>query len=59
MQGDPPGGIFSGMGVESSTNLFYPDLVDTSGVTTVYYSYVNEYGCSSLASKQFAVIDSG
>ncbi|MBN2697518.1 MAG: T9SS type A sorting domain-containing protein [Bacteroidales bacterium] len=58
--GDPEGGVFSGEGVESSTGIFYPGLVDTStNQTTIMYLYVNEYGCSSSATKQFTVIDQG
>ena len=56
--GDPPGGIFSGTGVESSTGLFYPNLVGPSGISTITYTYINQYGCLSTASKQFFVIDS-
>jgi uncharacterized protein (TIGR02145 family) len=46
--GNPPGGIFSGAGVNSLTGFFSPSLAGT-GNHPVTYTYTNTYACSDLA----------
>ncbi|MFO7932999.1 MAG: hypothetical protein R6U78_02850, partial [Bacteroidales bacterium] len=44
------GGTFSGPGVISSTGYFDPGLADTvDSPHTLYYTYTNEFGCTSVA----------
>ncbi len=45
------GGIFSGPGVNSEEGTFDPGLADTTNSPhTIYYDYINDYGCSSMDS---------
>ncbi len=48
---DIPGGVFSGPGVNSITDYFSPAVADTVlSPHTIYYTYVNPTGCTSMDS---------
>ena len=47
----PGGGTFSGPGVVPATGYFYPDVAGTENSPhTLYYTYVNTSGCTSVDS---------
>jgi hypothetical protein len=51
LQGSPPGGVFSGPGVNSAQGIFDPAAADTiDSPHTLYYTYTNIYGCVSVDS---------
>jgi len=57
LEADVPGGTFSGPGVNSATGYFYPGIADTvNSPHTIYYTYMNDNGCSSIASKLVYVL---
>ncbi len=57
LQANVPGGVFSGPGVFSSTGYFDPGTADTvNSPHTIYYTYVNNNGCVSVASKRVFVL---
>jgi|GEM_PF-2446818 len=47
LTGTPPGGIFSGPGVVSSENKFYPSVAGLGGPYLITYTYTDVNGCSS------------
>jgi len=56
LEANIPGGVFSGPGVNSSTGYFDPSLADTlNSPHSIYYTYENELGCTSIASRQVYV----
>ncbi len=58
LKGSPSGGFFAGPGVETSKNLFHPDLAgipDSPHIIT--YTYVDpSTGCENITGKQFFVV---
>ncbi|MEN8228770.1 MAG: T9SS type A sorting domain-containing protein [Bacteroidota bacterium] len=57
LEANVPGGTFSGPGVFSETGYFYPDIADTvNSPHTIYYTYTNDNGCSTIASKLVYVL---
>ena len=50
----PPGGQYSGPGVNSTTGIFKPSEVGT-GLKTINYTYTNVYTCSAIKSKTILV----
>jgi hypothetical protein len=56
LEANIPGGVFSGPGVNSSTGYFDPGLADTvNSPHSIYYTYENDLGCISIASRQVYV----
>jgi len=53
--GIPPGGVFSGSGVNSATGVFTPSVAGT-GVHTIYYTYTNMFGCPRKDSLRMTVL---
>ncbi|MEI7727476.1 MAG: FISUMP domain-containing protein, partial [Bacteroidota bacterium] len=53
--GLPPGGQYSGPGVNSTTGIFKPSEVGT-GLKTISYTYTNVYTCSAIKSKTILVL---
>lgn len=53
--GVPPGGVFSGSGVNSATGIFTPSVAGT-GVHTIYYTYINMFGCPKKDSLMMTVL---
>ncbi len=55
---NPSGGLFTGIGVVSSENLFYPNVADTTNSPhTIYYSYEDPVtGCIGQTSIEFSVL---
>ncbi|HER09932.1 MAG TPA: T9SS type A sorting domain-containing protein, partial [Bacteroides sp.] len=57
LEANVPGGVFSGPGVFSATGYFDPGLADTvDSPHTIHYTYVNDNGCVSVASKRVFVL---
>ncbi len=54
--GIPPGGTYSGPGVNSGTGIFTP-VIAGAGSHTIRYTYNNFYGCSSFVNKTFIVVN--
>jgi uncharacterized protein (TIGR02145 family) len=52
--GLPPGGQYTGPGVNSSTEIFNPSVAGT-GLKTIQYSYSNVYTCLSAKTKTILV----
>ncbi|MGE5425093.1 MAG: FISUMP domain-containing protein, partial [Syntrophothermus sp.] len=50
----PPGGIYSGPGVNSLTGIFTPSLAGT-GLKNITYSYTNSGGCQDMAVRTIEV----
>ena len=56
LEANVPGGVFSGPGVNSLTGYFDPGLADTvNSPHTIYYTYQNASGCTSIDSTQVYV----
>ena len=57
LEANVPGGTFSGPGVISATGYFHPGVADTvNSPHTIYYTYINNNGCSSITSKLVYVL---
>ena len=52
--GLPPGGQYSGPGVNTTSGIFNPSEVGT-GLKTIYYTYTNVYTCSAIKSRTILV----
>ena len=54
----PSGGLFSGPGVVSSVNKFYPDIAGVpNSPHTIIYTYTNGFGCKSYDSISVGVVE--
>jgi len=57
LEANIPGGLFSGPGVVSSSDYFYPNVADTiNSPHTIVYTYTNENNCQSITSKLVYVL---
>ena len=56
MTATPAGGVYTGTGV--SGNLFYPDSA-VAGANVITYTYTDQYGCSSQASRTYYLVSTG
>ncbi|HOT14912.1 MAG TPA: Ig-like domain-containing protein [Bacteroidales bacterium] len=55
--GDPSGGTFSGLGVISSINKFFPNLVSKIGESfDIKYTYTDEKNCTKVAKQSVVVL---
>jgi hypothetical protein len=54
----PSGGVFSGPGVESSSNKFYPSIAGIlNSPHKIFYTYSNGFGCISNDSASVSVVE--
>jgi PKD repeat protein len=59
LEASVPGGTFSGPGVFSATDFFYPEIADTvNSPHSIYYEFTNEKGCTSETSRLVHVLGS-
>lgn len=57
LTGTPVGGVFSGPGIISTTNTFYPEIAGPNDAHTLVYTYTDANGCTYADSVVVKVID--